>query len=457
MKQAHKGSGCALRVAASSRLLATGFGLALLLITGTAAVAQPAPVRVTLDAAIARGLDGSHRLAELTAREAAAGAEAAGREIAERPQIALVGGYTRTSHVTEFGVPQPNGQLRVIFPDVPDNYRTRLDLQWPIYTAGRTDAIVSAARAEVAAIGKDLAAARADLRLEITRAFWALATANHTLRVVEEAVKLADAHLEDVRNRLDVGLILPSDVLAVETQRARQQVLLIQARNTRELAAADFGRLVGLDPDVPVDVDARLEKEPVVSDPIQTLVAEARRSRPERQALETREQVAVARGLAARAATRPLVAVTGGIDYARPNPRILPRVDEWKESWDVSVNISWPLWDGGRSRADLAEATFNQRAARERVAEFDRTLEAEVRQRRLDLESSRAEIDAATEGVRSATEARRVIEERFRAGVATSTDVLDAQVALLQTELDRARALAGERLAAARLERALGR
>ena len=50
--------------------------------------------------------------------------------------------------------------------------------------------------------------------------------------------------------------------------------------------------------------------------------------------------------------------------------------------------------------------------------------------------------------VRSATEARRVIGERFTAGVATSTDVLDAQVALLQAELDRTQAVA---------ERAAGR
>ena len=64
---------------------------------------------------------------------------------------------------------------------------------------------------------------------------------------------------------------------------------------------------------------------------------------------------------------------------------------------------------------------------------------------------------AAADGVRSATEARRVVGERFAAGVATSTDVLDAEIAVLQAELDRTRALAGARLADARLARAVGR
>ena len=67
-----------------------------------------------------------------------------------------------------------------------------------------------------------------------------------------------------------------------------------------------------------------------------------------------------------------------------------------------------------------------------------------------------AAITAATEGVRAATEARRVLAERFNAGVATNTEVLDAQTAVLQAELDRTRALANARLAEARLARAIG-
>ena len=59
--------------------------------------------------------------------------------------------------------------------------------------------------------------------------------------------------------------------------------------------------------------------------------------------------------------------------------------------------------------------------------------------------------------MRAAVEARRVVGERFNAGVATSTDVLDAQTAVLQAELGRTRAVANARLTLARLDRAVGR
>jgi outer membrane protein TolC len=73
------------------------------------------------------------------------------------------------------------------------------------------------------------------------------------------------------------------------------------------------------------------------------------------------------------------------------------------------------------------------------------------------VDSNRAAIEAAAAGVKSATEARRVVGERFRAGVATTTDVLDAELAVLQAELDFTRAHANTRVALARLDRAAGR
>jgi outer membrane protein len=351
----------------------------------------------------------------------------------------------------------PGQGFRVIYPDIPDNYRSRLDLQWPIFTFGRLESGVRAAAAEAGALGKDVASARTDLRLEITRAYWAYLTASDAVGVVEEALKWIEAYAADVRNRLNVGLVPPSDLLSVEAQRSHQQVLLIDARNTRDVAAADLARLVGLPPETALQLEARLQDLPPLPPPAGALLSEARAARPDRQALEQRIVAAGERREAARAERRPLVSVGGGVDYARPNPRIFPRLGEFRGSWDASVNVSWPLWDGGRARADVAEAAANERAVSERLEDFDTTLAVEVRQRRLDLESALAAIKAAGDAVDSAAEARRMVGERYTAGVATNTEVLDAQVALLQAELDRTRAFASAHLAAARLDRAVGK
>src|SRR5688572_1800794 len=92
------------------------------------ASAQTAPVRLTLEDSIERGLAANPRLDELRARQDAARAVEGQRGAAELPQIAALGGYTRINHVEEFGVPNPSGAFRVIYPDIPDQVRSRIDL-----------------------------------------------------------------------------------------------------------------------------------------------------------------------------------------------------------------------------------------------------------------------------------------------------------------------------------------
>jgi len=437
---------------------------ALLLITFSPLplAAQPAPVRLTLADAIARGYETSHRLAEVRAREQGAQAAVQGAHVADRPIVTASAGYTRTNHVTEFAFGQGSAR-QVVYPDIPDNFVSRVSFQWPIYTSGRVDALERAAVAEAQAVAADIETTRADLRLEIVRAYWAAATAREAVRVLEESAARADAQLRDARQRFEVGLVPPNEVASLEAQRSREQAQLIEAGNIRESTLIDLRRLIGAADETVIELADRLDASafaPGTPDDLRrdgpALVAEASQ-RPERRALALRLDGVEARRRAATAANKPTLGVGGGVDYANPNQRIFPRKGEWQESWDLSVNVSWNFLDFGRTKAQVAEAEAAATAMRARLAEFDSVVTADIRQRLLDLDSSQALVKAAADAVRSAAEARRVVGDRFAAGVATSTDVVVAQVALLETELARTRALAGVRLAEARLHRVLGR
>ena len=421
------------------------------------------PMRLSLSDAIARGFENSHRLAEARAREDGAKAAATTADLARKPIVGASASYSRTNHVTEFSFPQPNGTRLVVYPDIPDNFMSRMSFQWPIYTSGRVDALERAAIAEAQAAGADIETTRADLRLEIVRAYWAAVTAKEAERVLEESSARAEKQLTDARQRFDVGLIPPNEVSSLEAQRSRERAQLIEATNIRESAVIDLRRLIGASHDTVIELTDSLEtgsREPGAGNreiQIPVLVKQALDARPERKALSLRMGGAEARQQAALTATKPTVAFTGGVDYANPNPRIFPRQGEWQESWDAGVSVNWNFFDFGRAKSQAAEAAAAVTATRERIAEFDSIVSADIRQRLLDLESSQAMVRASTDAVRSAAEARRVVTDRFGAGVATSTDVLVAQVALLETELTRTRALAGVRFAEARLERSLGK
>lgn len=413
------------------------------------------PLPLVLDDAVARALAASPRLAEAAARHDAAEAVTNQRRAALTPQIAAQAGYARTNHVDEFGIPLPNNQLRVIYPDVPDNYRARLDATWPLYTGGRLQAFERAAERESQATTADLEALRSDIRLEVERAYWTLVGADESLRIVTLSEKQIAAHAANVRNALAVGLVPPSDVLTAAAQVSRQRMLTIQARSAREVAEAELARLIGLGAGTPLIVASPVESESVDSAP-EALVARAVAQRKERQALLDRRLSVGERVNAAMAARRPSVFVAGGLDYANPNPRIFPRSATWRSSWDASLNLSWSMFDGGRAKAESAEAIANRRVLDARVAEFEARVSLDIHQRLSEIEAGTAAHEAAVDAQRAATEALRVVKDRYAAGVAISSDVIDAETLVMQVSLDGTRAVVLREIAKARLRRALG-
>lgn len=420
-----------------------------------------APVTLSLEDALARGRATAPRVAEARARQDAADAAVASRESLRMPSLSASAGYQRTNHVDEYGIPQAGGGTKIIFPDIPNNIRGRADASVPLYTSGRTDALIAGAVLDRKAAEADVRTAEADVALDVARAYWGLVTAREAARVVEQGLVRIDAYVSDVKARVDAGFLPPNDLLSAQAQRARQNVSLIQAKNAAAVAQADLCRLVGLDLDATVSTSSPLmAPQPAMaalsSMSIASLSEQARGGRSERSALTIRADAARQAGIAAAAAMKPQVGVAAGFEESRPNARIVPRVDEWRSSWEAGISVTWLLFDGGRSKADRAAASAQATALERRRDDFDAMLGLELRQRRLDVESGRAALDASAEAVTASTEARRVVEERFKAGVATSTDVLEAQTALLEAELERTRLAATLRLNEARLLRAAG-
>lgn len=420
-----------------------------------------APLTLTIDEAVTRGIAEAPRLAEARARADAADAAIASRAALGRPTITATAGLLRTNHVDVFGIPQADGTTRVIFPDIPNNYRARAELLVPVFTAGRVGDLVASAEADRRAADADRKATTSDLTLEIDTAYWTLALARERTAVLDRALQRADASLADVRARVDSGLLPPNDVQSAQAQRARQRVQLIQARNDAAVAEADLARLVGVSMDQPIVLSTPIDRPTpgaaeIAALPLNTLTGRATESRPERQALVERQVSLQSAASAAAAATRPQVGVVAAVEPARPNSRFVPRVDEWNTGWDLGVNVTWSLWDGGRSRAEQAGALAQSAALRERAADFDAVVGVEVRKRLLDLASAREALVASNEAVDAAAEARRVLGERFAAGVATNTDVLDADLAWLEAELERTRLTVSLRLGEARLLRTVG-
>jgi len=413
---------------------------------------------LSLEEAILLSLSASPRLGVLRTLRDGAEAGLRGARAERLPLLDVTAGYTRYSDIPEFSLPLPPPVgSRTIYPNIPDNYAARLGLALPLYTGGRVSNLITAAGREREAAGKDLDAGGQDLVLETSSDYWNLLTALESEKVLREALGSYDAHLSDARQRERFGMAAKNEILAVQVERDRAELALLRAANAAEVLRADLVRILGLAAGTRVEPSTPLERLDPEMEDLAALVREARTSRPERAAIQARIEAAEARARVAKADRLPQARLSAGYDYANPNRRIFPFSEEWQETWDASVGLSFRVFDGGRTAAEVARRSAQAEGVRLQLEELDRRIEFEVTQRHLDLQTATLAVDVAEKSLDSARENRRVASDRYRAGLIPSSDLLDSEVALLRVGLDRTEALARQRLALAALHRAVGR
>ena len=414
-------------------------------------------IRLTLEEAIDRAIAHSPHLRQLGARESAAERAVSEAEAGEKPQVELSAGYTRYSNVPEFLGPNQEEGGQPLFPNIPNNARARIGASYPLYTGGRTDGQVEAARGEMRSAEDRHEAARRDLILETREAYWGLVTSEQRVAVLTENLAAFEAHLVDARNRERFGLAARNEVLAVEVERDRAELDRLRAETSSRLARANLARLLGLGTRDTIEPMETLIPLAVSAEDSEALVSLALQNRPELSALRAQVAAAEARARVEKSTALPQVSVGAGYLYAHPNARYLPPVAEWNDNWEVGVNMALSLFDGGRASAGEARARAEAESTRAELADLEERIRLEVLSALLEVENAEASVEVSGRALEAATESHRVAADRYREGVILSSELLDAEVALLRAGLDRTQALAAQHLAAAALNRALAR
>lgn len=388
--------------------------------------------------------DARQRLAEAQLRQARA---------YRMPAIQLQEMWNRTDSPAEAFAFQLN-QERFSFPaftqsnpndpDPLNTAMTRLEVTVPVYTGGELSGKIEQARLALeaaerrrasAADGAALAAAEAYVMLEQAREYAALlATSRETV----------SRHVELARAYVGQGMIVRSELLRAEVELARVDELLAEARGNARVAEANLSFRLGADPGSTWE----LERLPAEAPPIRTKeewIALAS-SRPD---LEAARRLLAAGELEAsvrRAALLPRVGLTVRHDLFDDQP-----FGAHGDSTTIMAMAGIEIWNGGRSRAAIAAARAEAEAGRLDVERMERGVRLQVEQAWEEMQTAIVRQSTAGRSLEAAREAERILEERFRSGVAKTLDLLDATTARREAETRELVARAQSQLAAFRL------
>jgi outer membrane protein TolC len=343
------------------------------------------------------------------------------------PEIVLLGQYGITSDNLGPGTPGFSGFLRAVN-DEPHSYQeTEVALQWTVYDFGRTGGRFRQAVARERLAQFQFARANQAVQFDVAAAYLSLLLARASRRVQEDAVRRAQAVLDDTAARRRAGVLLKQDVLRAEVQLSENREALVLARKGEYSAVARLNNAMGRNSGWPLEV-VDMELMPPLPGALAGLLELAAAQRPEvgvvRQAVEAAQEGREA----ARADFRPRFYVRSSVgNTSGQNVRT-----GWQEG--AGLHLEAPLYAGGRYRGALRSANADLEAA---LADAQSILDAISLQVNLafrDVLASRESIDLARTAVAQAEENLRLVHVRYRNGNATPTDIVDAEAALTRSQ-----------------------
>ncbi len=380
------------------------------------------------------------------------------------PQLKLTGRAEKLSAVDPFGINIHSlyfNYSAVIFPSINENYDMRLSLQQPLFTGFKLMKNREMAELNAGAIRQDLTKDQSDLILDVIVAYWNLFRAHRVEEVIRQSIEQMSEHLKDVTNLENQGLATDADVMKVQVQCSDVKVKHIEAQNAIRLASMALNSILGNSLDLqvmPSDTPAIFQGTDVqvLHEDLQELQKRARDHRPELKSMQLRRDMNSASVAAVKGGWYPQVFFIANYDYARPNQRIVPPKDQWDGTWDVGVTFQWNIWDWLATHYQTVQAQATLRQTEAGMSQLNDAVTLDVAQQYFNAQTAKEKVDVAYDGMQQAQESYRMTSEKYRNGITSNTDMLDAEIALLQAKLTHTQSVVDCTLALARLKRAIG-
>lgn len=374
------------------------------------------------------------------------------------PQLSFGASYTRLSDVKPFAVTVPFSPTPITIQEtILDNYQLKLSLQQPLFTGFRLSSLKSAAEHNMKAAEFEHTTEINEEAFRIHQAFWNYYKAQKVLQLVEENLKSLEKHLIDTKNFLENGLVTRNDLLKLEVQYSNTELKRIEAKNSVALTKTAFNKSVGLPLNSDTQITADDPQAISVTTKFDDLLNEALQSREEIKSLEYKIKAGEENIGAAQAGWFPSVFLFGDYYYSRPNQRIMPLEDRFEDTWAVGVSLSWNIWDWGETSAKTTQAEQQLIQAETTYQIIKENIELEVYKDYLTALSEFEKVNVSKKSVEQAEENYRITKDKYNQQLATSTDLIDAEVALLNAKTNLTNALVDLKLAKTKLEKSVGR
>lgn len=254
--------------------------------------------------------------------------------------------------------------------------------------------------------------------------------------MIQENLKEIEAHVKEVSDFAGHGLATQNDVLRTQLQQSNTQLSEIDIKNEIETANFNLDVMLGLPETTQITVDSNsiLNSQSIQALPyyLQNYI----QNRNDLKAADIQEKAAEVLVTETKSGLYPKLSVGADYDYLRPNPRIVPPLDQFQPTWDIGFRITYSLTNlyenkdktnVSLAKVDEAKANYNQLSDEAKM---------EINKDYYSYKESLEKIDVANKSLTQAQENYKIVKSKYDNHISLLTDLLDADTFLLNAKIN---------------------
>jgi outer membrane protein TolC len=324
-------------------------------------------------------------------------------------------------------------------------------LSYNLFTSGQRTATIRQAEERLRDRELNLERQSEEIRQTVTRQYYRLQETDEQVRINQAAVTNSEASLRDTLALERAGVGTRFDVLRSQVNLANAQQNLTNARSQQQIERRRLASSLSIPQTVNLSAADPVGLAGLWNQSLEQSIVQAFQNRPELQQQLAQRNISEQQRRQAVSELGPQISLTASYDLLDQfNDKIAVT-----DGYSVGIQANLRLYDGGASRARVAQAIKDIQIAETNFASQRNTVRFEVEQAYSQLQSNLENVQTANTALEQARESLRLARLRFQAGVGTQTDVISAENDLTVSEGNRVTAILNYNRALVDIQRAV--
>ncbi|RKY89875.1 hypothetical protein DRQ15_08605 [candidate division KSB1 bacterium] len=248
-------------------------------------------------------------------------------------------------------------------------------------------------------------------------------------------------------------MVTENDLLRTKVALSNTKLGLIKARNGVRLAKVAFCSKIGLSLEQPIRLTEKLQIIDLLPINLEDAIRKALENRPEIKAMHNNIKIARTAVAISKAAYYPSIFLAANYSYRRPDRQYNPK---FYTTWTISLVAQLNLFDWGQTAFQIEQAQSQLQQTEHAMKQLQDGIVLQITQTYLSLLEAKEKVETTKINIQQAQENYRVTNEKFKQGLVSNTELLDANTLLTQAKTEYINALADYRIAYANLMHAIG-